>query len=464
MRIKRRPALLSLVVLLLLPGSLTIAVEPSQPNIIYVMLDDAGYGDFGAFGSKYVKTPTFDRLCAEGMKFTNHYSGSAVCAPTRCVLMTGKHTGHCRRRDNTAKAFVKELSAQNGRPLVFLEDEDATVAEALKSAGYYTAGIGKWGLGNPGSSGVPEKQGFDYWYGYLDQVHAHDHFPAEIWDGGKMVALPENEGNKHVTYIPYKQEEKAIELIREHRDGPFFLYLAVTPPHGKYIIPMDDPAYAMYEGIPGGDTVRHYAAMITRADQTVGKVVDLLGELGIDDNTIVFYTSDNGPNPEFAKAIGSSGGLRGIKRELYEGGIRAAMTVRWPGKIAGGQTNDLIWDMRDVFPTLCALAGADAPAELDGQSVVPTLLGHAQKERQMHYWEIHSPFQQAVRFGRWKGVRFGTQDPLELYNLDDDIAEQHNVSASNPAIVKKLESFLNSSRTDSKYFPAVEHRAAKRSK
>ena len=172
------------------------ASDGRQPNIIYLMLDDAGYGDFGAFGSPYVKTPNFDRLCAEGMTFTNHYSGSAVCAPTRCVLMTGLHTGHCRRRDNTAKALTQELSKKNGRPLVFLEDGDVTVAEAFHDAGYFTAGVGKWGLGNPGSAGVPEKQGFDYWYGYLDQVHAHDHFPDEIWDGGKMVAVPGNKKRK----------------------------------------------------------------------------------------------------------------------------------------------------------------------------------------------------------------------------------------------------------------------------
>ena len=378
--------------------------------------------------------------------------------------MTGKHTGHCRRRDNTAKALVKELSAQNGRPLVFLEDEDVTVAEALKSAGYFTAGVGKWGLGNPGSAGVPEKQGFDYWYGYLDQVHAHDHFPAEIWDGGKMAALPQNNSGNQATYIPYEQEKKALQIIRDHRDEPFFLYLAVTPPHGKYIIPKSDPALALYEGIPGGEQVRNYAAMITRTDQTVGKVLDLLDELGIDDDTIVFYTSDNGPNAPFAKAIGSSGGLRGTKRQLYEGGIRAAMAVRWPAKIAQGVTSDFIWDMRDVFPTLCELAGARKPAGLDGVSVLPTLLGQNQKQREMHYWEIHSPFQQAVRFGNWKAIRYGTKEPLELYDLENDVAEQHDVSASHAAVVSRLESFLDRSRTESKYFPAVEYRAKKRSR
>ena len=458
-----------LIAIVLFAGVFTTSLRGAEtsdrkPNIIYVMLDDAGYGDFSAFGSPHVKTPSFDRICSEGMKFTDHYSGSAVCAPTRCVLMTGLHTGHCRRRDNTAKALVQELSATNGRPLVFLEDDDVTVAESLHSAGYYTAGVGKWGLGNPGSTGVPEKQGFDYWYGYLDQVQPHDHFPDEIWDGGKMVSLPGNKGGKKETYIPYEQEAKALQLIREHRNEPFFLYLAVTPPHGAYIIPTDDPAFAMYEGIPGGTQVQHYAAMVTRTDQTIGKVMDLLKELGIDDDTIVFYTSDNGPNPPFAKAIDSAGGLRGVKRMLYEGGIRAAMGVRWPGHIPAGKESDFVWDMRDVFPTLCDLAGTEIPNHLDGMSVVPTLMGKTQRPRQMHYWEIHSPFQQAVRFGDWKAIRFGTEEPLELYDLNKDRREKQNVAKSNPATVRKIEAFLDSARTDSPYFPAKAKRVVRRKK
>lgn len=443
---------------------ITLFAAEAPPNIIYVMLDDAGYGDFGAFGSPHVKTPTFDQMCEEGMKFTQHYSGSAVCAPTRCVLMTGLHTGHARRRDNTAKAMTEELSAKNGRPLVFLEKGDATVARSLKAAGYATGGIGKWGLGNPGSDGVPEQQGFDSWFGYLDQVHAHDHFPDEIWDNGKMVLLPGNAGKAKGDYVPYLQEQRTLDFIREHKAGPFFLYLAYTPPHGVYEIPTDDPAYAMYEGIPGGDKIRHYAAMITMADRAVGKMMALLKELGIDDNTIMFYTSDNGPNPEFVKAIDSAGGLRGIKRYLYEGGIRAAMAVRWPGHVPAGATSEFIWDMRDVFPTLCDLAGTVAPEGLDGFSVVPTLLGGEQQGRPMHYWEIHSPFQQAVRMGDWKGYRLGTQESLELYDLATDGGETKDVAAEHPDIIKAMESFLATARTDSPYYPAVERVAAKKGK
>jgi arylsulfatase A-like enzyme len=425
----------------------------TRPNIIYVLLDDAGYGDFGAFGSPYIKTPVFDRLCAEGIKFTQHYSGSAVCAPSRCVLMTGLHTGHCRIRDNSAKAFRDELADEGGH--VFLKDEDLTVAEVLKKAGYVTGGIGKWGLGDPGSTGQPEKQGFDYWYGYLNQVHAHDHFSDHIWENGKMVAITENQNKKQGIYIPYKQEEKTLEFIRKHKNDTFFLYLAYTLPHASFVIPKDDPVYAIYEKIPGGEKNRIYAAMITRIDQTVGKVLEILKELGIDQDTIIFYTSDNGPEKSFAEELKSSGGLRKYKRQLYEGGIRAAMAVRWPGKVPSGKTSNFIWDMSDFFPTACKLAAATIPPQLDGMSVLPSLLGKSQNGREMHYWEIHSPFQQAVRMGNWKAIRFGTEVPLKLYDLDKDIAEENDLAADNLEVVKKIESFLATARTESRYFPAV---------
>lgn len=428
-----------------------------KTNIIYIMLDDAGYGDFSAFGSKHIKTPNFDKICDEGMKFTQHYSGSAVCAPTRSVLMTGLDTGHTPRRDNTAKSNKKELIEKNGRPLVFLEDEHLTVAETLKEAGYATGGIGKWGLGNPGSSGVPEKQGFDYWFGYLDQVHAHDHFPEEIWEDGKMIPLEGNKHGKKETYIPYLQEAKTLDFIKKNQDHPFFLYLAYTPPHGEYIIPETDPFFKQYSGLPGGKKVQHYAAMVSRTDHTVGKIMTLLKDLDIDDNTIVFYTSDNGPNPLFAKHINSGGGLRGVKRYLYEGGIRAAMTVRWPNHIPKGTESNFIWDMRDFFPTACDIANTKIPNGLSGQSVLKTLKGKKQKEREFNYWEIHSPFQQAVRMGDWKAIRFGTKEPLELYNLIDDPSESNNVASQNSNIVKKIEVFLKTARTPSPYFPEIEY-------
>ncbi|MDP6676342.1 MAG: sulfatase-like hydrolase/transferase [Pirellulales bacterium] len=295
-------------------------------------------------------------------------------------------------------------------------------------------------------------------------MHAHDHFPDEIWDGGKMVAVPGNKNKKKETYIPYEQEKKALELIQQNKSKPFFLYLAVTPPHGAYIIPETDPTFAMYEGIPGGKQVQHYAAMITRTDQMVGKILDTLSELQLDKDTIIFYTSDNGPNAPFVKAIDSAGGLRGTKRLLYEGGIRAAMAVRWPDHVPAGRKSTFVWDMRDIFPTLCELANAKNPENLDGISVVPTLMGKKQKSRDIHYWEIHSPFQQAVRSGDWKAIRFGTEEPLELYDLKNDPQETQNVAADNPAVVKKLETFLASARTDSPYFPAVQKKKRKKKK
>ncbi len=438
------------------PGA---AAARTKPNIIYIMIDDAGYGDFGAFGSKQVHTPAMDRLCREGTKFTNHYSGSAVCAPTRCVLMTGLHTGHCRRRDNTAKANIDR--ADTGRGLVFLKKEDLTVAEVLKKAGYTTGGIGKWALGNPGFDGEPGKQGFDHWFGYLDQVHAHDHYTEELWQDGKMVPVPGNEGKGEKVYAHDLFEAETLKFIKRYKEGPFFLYLAYTLPHGSYVIPPEDPACALYADKPWARPVKNYAAMITRVDRSVDKVLDLLKELGIDGGTIVFYTSDNGPNAPFVKDLDSAGGFRGTKRQLYEGGLRAAMGVRWPGKVPAGKTSDFVWDMRDVFPTACDLAGVDAPGHLDGMSVLPTLLGKKQGPHEHLYWEIHGPFQQAVRMGKWKGIRFGTQEPLELYDLETDAGEQNNISAQHPSIVAKLTRIMGESRTETQFWPARPHPLSK---
>ena len=432
-----------------------------KPNIIYIMIDDAGYGDFGSFGSKHIQTPAMERMCREGTKFTQHYSGSAVCAPTRCVLMTGLHPGHGRRRDNTAKAHLSDFP---GRPLVPLATEDVTVAEVLKKAGYTTGGIGKWGLGNPGTGGEPEKQGFDHWYGYLDQVHAHDHYTNELWQDGRMIPIEKNSGKQKQIYAHDLFEKQTLEFLRRYKDRPFFLYLAYTLPHGKYEIPQEDPAYQLYKAKPWKQMVKNYAAMVTRVDRSVGKVLDLLKELSIDQETIVYYTSDNGPNAPFVKPLGSAGGLRRNKRWLYEGGLRAAMAVRWPGRVPAGQTSEFIWDMRDVFPTACDLAGIKAPKHLDGISVLPTLLGKEQKPHEHLYWEIHSPFQQAVRMGKWKGIRFGTEEPIELYDLSADRSEANNAAEKHPDVLTKIKQIMDTSRTESRYWPAVVKRKTKRNK
>jgi arylsulfatase A-like enzyme len=431
------------------------SAEPAtgdQPNILYVMLDDAGYGDFGAFGSPHVQTPAFDRMCREGMRFTHHYSGSAVCAPTRCVLMTGLHTGHCRRRDNTVSAHAEDFLPN--RPLVFLEPEDLTVAEVLRSAGYVTGGIGKWGLGNPGTNGSPDKQGFDHFYGYLDQVHAHDYYPQWLWKNGMREELAGNLDGKQQTYTHDLFEQDTLDFIRRNQDDRFFLYLPYTLPHGKYVIPETDPAVALYEQAPWPQQVKNYAAMITRADRSIGAMLNLLKELKLDEKTIIFYTSDNGPNRPFVKPLKSAGQFRGIKRQLYEGGIRAAMAVRWPGQIKANTRSEFVWSMIDFFPTACELAGTASPEHLDGRSVLPTLRGREQSPHDHIYWEIHHPFQQAVRSGQWKAIRFGTDQPLELYDVLADPGESKNVAAMHPEEAARIEGIMSTSHTPSRYFPA----------
>ena len=419
-----------------------------KPNIIFVMLDDAGIGDFGCYGQKKIKTPVMDRMAAEGMRFTQCYTGSPVCAPCRCILMTGLHSGHCTRRGNRTTANPPGEGKDRG--LVPLRAEDFTVAAMLKKCGYVTGGFGKWGLGNPGTTGTPDKHGFDHFFGYLDQVHAHNYYTTYLWRDGGNVPLPGNEGGKRQQYSHDLIAEAGLELIRTNRDRPFFLYLPYTPPHGKYEVPSDAPYTD--EGWP--QQHKNYAAMITRADRDVGRVLDLLKALGLDEHTIVFYTSDNGPNPPFVKQFNSAAGLRGLKRSLYEGGIRMPMVVRWPGRVPAGVVSDFVWTFTDFMPTAAELAGVEPPKGLDGMSVLPTLLGRKQKPHEALYWEFHSPFHQAVRMGDLKGVRFGTNAPLELYDLRADPAERNDIAARHPDAVRKMEQFLKTARTETEYWPA----------
>jgi len=425
-----------------------------KPNIVFVMLDDAGIGDFGCYGQKKIRTPVMDRMAAEGMRFSQCYTGSPVCGPCRCILMTGLHSGHCTRRGNRAKA--NPPGAGKDRGLVPLRTEDRTVAALLKKAGYVTGGFGKWGLGNAGTTGSPDKHGFDDFFGYLDQVHAHDYYTTWLWRNGKRVALKGNESGGKKQYSHDVIAEAAMGFIRANKDKPLFLYLPYTLPHGKYVVPDDAP----YSKEPWPQQHRNYAAMITRADRDVGRVLGLLKELGLDEDTIVFYTSDNGPNPPFLKTFDSAAGLRGTKRSLYEGGIRMPMVVRWPGKVPAGVVSDFAWTFADFLPTAAEIAGARAPEGLDGMSVLPTLLGKPQKPHESLYWEFHSPFHQAVRIGRLKGVRFGTKMPLELYDLKADPAEKSNVAASHPDVVRRMEALLKTARSDTPYWPALPTRRA----
>lgn len=422
-----------------------------RPNIIFILADDLGYGDVGCYGQKDILTPNLDRMAAEGVRFTQCYSGSTVCAPSRCSLMTGYHTGHALIRGNKGLA---------------LRHQDTTVAEMLKKGGYSTALIGKWGLGNADTDGAPCKKGFDYFFGYMNQTLAHNYYPHTLWRNDKQVEL------KPGTYSHDLFTQEALQWVRQQKDKPFFLYLAYTIPHANnektcetgngMEVPSDKP----YSTRPWPQPERNKAAMITRMDSDIGRLQKLLKDQGIDKNTIVFFASDNGPHregggdPEF---FHSSGPLRGMKRDQYEGGIRVPMIVRWPGKIAPGRTSDQMWAFWDFFPTAADLAGQKAPKGLDGISMVPAILGKPQKQPPYLYWEFHERgFQQAARKGNWKAVRLGPDKPVELYDLGNDVSESRNIASEHPDIVKEMTGILDHAWTPSSDFPAPGPKASAR--
>ena len=428
----------------------TPAAEPRRPNIVFILADDLGYGDSGCYGQQRIQTPNIDRLAAEGMRFTQCYAGSTVCAPSRCALMTGLHTGHATVRGN---AFVP------------LRAQDVTVAEVLKRAGYTTALIGKWGLGEPGTSGVPNRKGFDTFFGYLNQVHAHNYYPDYLWRNEERIKIDGNVVKngvalKRAQYAPDLFTNEALRFLEQKKDKPFFLYLAYITPHAnneRGIMEgngLEVPSDAPYSDRPWPQVEKNFAAMVTRMDADVGRLMAQLKKLGLDDNTVVFFSSDNGPHKEGGhdpRFFQSGGPLTGIKRDLYEGGIRVPMIARWPGHIAAGRASDQVWTFWDFLPTAAELAGAMAPAGLDGISVLPTLLGKGeQKQHDFLYWEFHERgFQQAVRMGDWKAVRSAWAEPLELYDLRTDLAEKHNVAGQHVEIVDRIEEYLKTARTAS---------------
>jgi arylsulfatase A-like enzyme len=426
-----------------------------QPNIIFVMVDDAGIGDFSNYGGKHIKTPVMDRMAKQGMQFSRAYSGNAVCGPTRCVLMTGLHPGHALRRAN-----------QSNNGLLATEKSQTTVATILKKAGYATGGFGKWGLGNVGTTGVPEKQGFDLWYGYYDQKHAHDYYPSFLVRNSKNITLKGNAGGKKGDYTHYLIVEQTLKFIEDNKDGPFFCYAAWTPPHGKYVIPKDDPCLQHYNDKSWSQTVKNYAGMVTLLDQGVGQIIDKVKELGIEENTLIIYTSDNGANSQFIKDLQSSGGLRGAKRSLFEGGIRAPCVAYWPGKVKAGSTSDLLTSQVDLMATAAEMAGVKVPRKTDGISILPTLLGKEQKQtHDSLYFEIYEgAFQQCVRMGQWKGYRKGTKDPVQVYNLTKDPAETTNVAEKHPDVAKQLEAIMLKEHTPSPNYTTPEHAKAKGAK
>lgn len=420
-----------------------------RPNIIFIMADDLGYGDLGCYGQRVIETPHIDRLAQEGLRFTQCYAGSTVCAPSRSVLMTGKHTGHTTVRGNFGLGGVQGLGGGQGR--VPLKHEDVTVAELLKQAGYSTGMTGKWGLGEPNTPGQPNRQGFDAWFGYLNQRRAHTYYPTFIWRNQARVPLPGNADEQKTQYTHDMFTDFALDFVRENQRRPFFLYLPYCIPHAKYEIPSTVP----YSDRPWTSDEKVHAAMVTRMDRDIGRLMSLLKELGIDQHTVVFFCSDNGAAKRWEGRFDSSGPLRGRKRDLYEGGIRTPMIVRWPGRIKAATVSDSAWYFADVLPTLAALAGVRPPADIDGISVLPTLLGQAQDLSQRFlYWEFFERgFQQAVRWGKWKAIRSKPGQPLELYDLSNDIAETQDLAADHPDIVARIEAYLKTARTESPNFP-----------
>ncbi len=424
-----------------------IANKTQRPNIIFILADDLGYGDLGCYGQKHIKTPNIDRIAAEGIRFTQHYAGSTVCAPSRCVLMTGLHTGHTAVRGN------REIKPEGQYPIVA---ETITVAKVLKRAGYITAVVGKWGLGGPGSSGVPNKQGFDHWFGYLCQRKAHSYYPEYLWKNGKKVILEKNKAGKKGTYSHDLFTAEAMDFIRQNRNRRFFLYLPYTIPHTRYEIPSTEP----YSDRPWAKKEKVHAAMITRMDRDIGRIMNLLKKLNIDEKTIVFFSSDNGAAQRWEGRFDSSGLLRGRKRDMYEGGIRTPLVVRWPDKIKPAAESDHISAFWDFLPTCAELAGVSALEDIDGISMVPTLLGRddRQKKHKFLYWEFFhwkKGFYLAVRMGDFKVVRLGPTRPLELYNLKTDIAEKNNIAAEHPEIIAEIEAYLKTARTESPHWPVM---------
>jgi arylsulfatase A-like enzyme len=433
-----------------LAGAVPLPERP--PNIIFIMADDLGYGELGCYGQRRIQTPNLDRMAAEGMRFTQCYAGSTVCAPSRATLMTGRHTGHVSIRGNAD---------------VPLATNELTVAQVLKARGYLTGCFGKWGLGLATTDATPMRRGFDEWFGYLDQTHAHDYYPTQLWRSSTMAGVPDMlrtlPGNEHGGQGEYSHDlftTAARNFIRIGQREPFFLYLPYTIPHAHnelkergMEVPSLDP-YAQ-ETWPAPEKAK--AAMITRLDRDVGLLLADLKKYRIDSNTVVFFTSDNGPHREGgvnAAFFNSAGPLRGIKRDMYEGGIRVPMIARWPGHIPAGVTNEYVWAFWDFLPTAAELTGAKIPDGLDGRSIAPVLLGRTQSAAEFLYWEFHEAgSKQAVRMGDWKAVRNRLGAPLELYDLKTDLGETNNVAARHPEVIARIEAYLKTARSDSVEWP-----------
>jgi len=468
------------------------------PNIVLILADDLGYGELGSYGQRLIRTPHLDELAAQGMRFTQAYSGSPVCAPSRCTILTGLHTGHAYIRDNDEMGERGDVwndpALEGQRPL---PAGTTTLGHHFQKAGYATAFVGKWGLGWTGSSGDPNAQGFDHFYGYTCQREAHNYYPTHLWDDDRRVDLDNSAFSAHqrlpddadpldpASYEPYRGHdyapdlmiEDALNFVRNQADSPFLLTFATPVPHLALQVPedslqeyaeaFDDEPYLGRAGyLPHPRPRAAYAAMISRMDRDVGRLLALIDELGLSDDTLVLFTSDNGPSwvgGVDKDYFDSTGGLRGRKAQVYEGGLRVPLVVRWPGKIESGSTSDHVNAFWDLMPTLLDAAGAVVPNDIDGKSFLPTLVGEpdGQLQHEALYWE-HARRHQAVRMGDWKGVRHRLTDPLELYDLSADPEEAHDVASRFPSIVARIEALMSSMHTPSQLFPLRGERSVQR--
>ena len=479
-------------VALAIPSKLnSLLAAGKKPNIIFILADDLGSSDLSCYGQKRFKTPNIDLLAEEGMKFTQHYSGSPVCAPSRCSLLTGLHTGHSFIRDNDEMSergdvWSDLIKYEGQRPI---PKNTLTIGKVLQEEGYKTAIVGKWGLGAPETEGIPNKQGFDFFYGYLCQRMAHTHYPPYLWRNDKKEFLEENkffltretfpadkDPNDPKSYERYKGKQfafdlmmdEAVNFIIDNRSNPFFLYFAPTIPHVALQVPDDsmkefENAYdeTPYKGenkyLPQQKPRAAYAAMISRLDKGVGKINSLIKGLGLEENTLIVFTSDNGAtfqvggyDNEFFK---SNGDLHGSKATLYEGGIRVPLIAKWKGNISAKSNSDHTCALWDFYPTLCELANVDPPKNIDGISILPTLTGklNKQKEHEYFYWE-YARKQQAVRLGKWKAIRKRYKSKIELYDLENDPSEQKDIAEAHPEIIDKIKIIMENARTESKLF------------
>ena len=433
--------------------------ENKKPNIIFILADDLGRSDLGCYGQKLIKTPHIDKIASEGMLFTQCYAGSTACAPSRSVLMTGQHTGHTTVRGN---GCLRGGYVQDGRRRTNLTDEDVTVAHVLRRAGYRTGLIGKWHLGGYAPGAYPTDRGFDEFYGWLDRTPAtelpHLYYPALRYRNKELYDVEANQQGQRGYYHTDICTDEAIAFIKNHKAEPFFLDLFYVNPHSPFLA----PSHGAYADKPWGKMEKTYAAMISHLDSCVGRIIDVLKEQQLDKNTLVFFCSDNGPrssgNEEITSVVeffNSNGELKGYKRDLYEGGIRVPAIVRWPDHIPAGKTNDAVWYFADFLPTAADIAGTNPPSEIDGISILPTLLGKKQNtDNRFLYWEFFDGgFQQAVRWGNWKAIRLNKSEPLKLFNLSQDIHEDNNIADKHPEIINEIERYLDTARTESPYYP-----------